>query len=311
MPPAATPRDWLFLICLGMIWGGSFMATKTATDGFAPLTIAGLRLTLAAVVIIAALRLGGERLPGWHSREERLFWLAAAAMAFLSNAMPFTLLSWGQKHIDSGLAGVFMASVPLFVLPLGHIFVPGERMTLRKIAGFMLGFAGVAVLIGPTVLLDVGGGPALALLAQAACLGAAAGYAAGSIVSKRAPQLGLVKFGAAALGIAAVMTLPLAFVLEDPFTARPAPEAILAVVYLGLMPTALATLMLLQVIRSAGPGFLSLVNYQVPVWAVIFGATFLGETPSPRLGLALVLILVGLGIAQGRLGLRRGGHARG
>ncbi|MEM6422313.1 MAG: EamA family transporter, partial [Pseudomonadota bacterium] len=84
-----------------------------------------------------------------------------------------------------------------------------------------------------------------------------------------------------------------------------------AVLYLGLGPTAIATVMLLAVIRSAGPGFLALVNYQVPLWAVVFGVSVLGETPSPRLGLALVIIVLGLAVAQGVLGLRRGGHARG
>ena len=307
----ATPRDWLFMMSLGMIWGASFMATRVVALELAPLTIAALRLVLAAAVIRLVLALWRERLPGLATREERLFWLAATGMAFFSNAMPFTALSWGQRFIDSGLAGVFMASVPLFVLPLGHLFVPGERMTARKVAGFLLGFAGVTVLFGPSLLLELGGGPAIALLAQAACLCAAFGYAAGSIVSKRAPQLGLLRFGAAALTIAAAMTLPLALVVEGVPRAMPSPGAVLSLLYLGLVPTALATVLLLSVIRSAGPGFLSLVNYLVPLWAVVFGVAVLGETPSPRLGLALVLILGGLALAQTRLGLRRGGHARG
>ena len=307
----ATPRDWALLIGLGMIWGASFMATKVATADFTPLTLAGLRLALAAAALATVLRLNGQWLPGLRDRRERLFWLAAAGMAFFSNALPFTALAWGQRHIDSGLAGVFMATVPLFVLPLGARFVPGERLTARKAAGFALGFAGVVVLIGPSALAGIGAGSPVALLAQGACLAAAFGYASGSIVSKRAPQLGLVRFGTAALIIAACMTLPLAFLLEAPLAARPGWDSVAALVYLGLVPTALATLMLLTVIGSAGPGFLSLVNYLVPLWAVAFGWALLGETPSPRLGLALVLILAGLALAQARLGLRRGGHARG
>ena len=307
----ATPRDWALLMGLGMIWGASFMATKVATDDFTPLTLSGLRLTLAAVTLWAVLRLSGQALPGLATRRERLFWLAAAGMAFFSNALPFTSLAWGQRHIDSALAGVFMATVPLFVLPLGARFVPGERLTARKAAGFVLGFAGVVVLIGPSALAGIGAGPPLALLAQGACLAAAFGYASGSIVSKRAPQMGLLRFGTAALIIAACMTLPMAFVLEDPLGARPGWREVAALTYLGLVPTALATLMLLTVIGSAGPGFLSGVNYLVPVWAVLFGWAVLGETPSPELGIALVLILGGLALAQARLGLRRGGHARG
>lgn len=308
---AAGARDWALLLALGMIWGASFMATKLATEAFAPFTIAAGRLALGAAAVFAAMRFSGGRLPGVAGPEERRFWIAAVGVAILSNAMPFAALSWGQRHIDSSLAGVFMASVPLYVLPLGHLFVPGETMSARKVIGFLLGFAGVLVLIGPTALTEIGGGPPIALLAQGACLLAAMGYASGSIVSKRAPQMGLLPFAAAALGLAALMTAPVAFALESPLAARPGTEALAALLYLGLVPTGLAMVMLLTVIRSAGPGFLSLVNYQVPVWAVVFGTTVMGETPSPRLGAALLLILAGLAVAQARLGVRRGGHARG
>ena len=141
-----------------------------------------------------------------------------------------------------------MTTVPFFVLPLGHLFVPGERMTARKTAGFALGFAGVAVLIGPAAMLELGSGDVLTLLAQVACLGVAVGYASGSIVSKRAPQLGLLRFAAASLLAAALMTMPLALAVEDPFGAAPGLPALGAVLYLGLVPTALATVMLLLVL---------------------------------------------------------------
>lgn len=307
----AKPRDWALLLSLGMIWGAAFMATKIAALEISPLTIAALRLIIASAILYTVLRLRGERLPGISGPRERLFWVMAAGMAFLSNALPFTSLAWAQRHIDSGLAGVFMTSVPLFVLPLGHFFVPGERLTFRKTLGFAFGFAGVGVLIGPSAFSGLGTGSGLMLMAQAACLAAAIGYASGSIVSKRAPQLGLLKFGTAALILAAAMTVPMAALLERPWEIAPSGAALLAVAYLSIAATALATIFLLEVIRSAGPSFMSLVNYQVPVWAVVFGTVFLGETPSPRLWVALVLILIGLGIAQGVLGIRRGGHARG
>lgn len=305
------PLDWVLLAALGMVWGAAFMATRVAVEDFGPLSVAGLRLALAAAAILAVLAARGERLPGLATREERGFWAAAVAVGFLSNAMPFSLLSWAQERIDSSLAGVLMTTVPFFVLPLGHLFVPDERMTARKTAGFALGFAGVAVLIGPAAVLELGSGDVLTLLAQIACLGVAVGYASGSIVSKRAPQLGLLRFATASLLAAALMTMPLALAVEDPFGTAPGLAPLAAVLYLGLAPTALATVMLLEVIRSAGPGFLALVNYQVPLWAVVFGTTVMGETPSPRLGIALVMIVAGLAVSQGMLGLRRGGHARG
>jgi drug/metabolite transporter (DMT)-like permease len=306
-----TPRDWLLLFGLGVIWGAAFMATKLATADFAPLTIAGLRLGVAAITLTTVMWLRGDRFPGVTTPRERKFWLAALAVGVLANVVPFTTLSWAQRHIDSGLAGVLMTTMPLIVLPLGHFFVPGEHITLRKLTGFLIGFAGVGVLIGPDAFNSLGTGGSLAILAQVSCFLAAFGYASGSIVAKLAPQLGLLRFGAASLVLAALISVPLALALENPFAAVPSLTGMAAVLYLGLLPTALATVMLLMVIGTAGPSFLSLVNYQVPLWAVVFGVTFLGETPSPRLGIALVMILFALTVAQSRLGLRRGGHVKG
>lgn len=304
----ATPRDWALLGGLGLIWGAAFMATKVATADFAPLSLAAGRLAAGALALGLVLRLTGGRLPGPGARA---FWLSALGVALLSNILPFTALAWGQRHVDSALAGVFMATVPLFVLPLAHFLVPGERMTLRRVTGFLMGFTGVLVLIGPAALAGLGEGQGLALLAQGACLLAAFGYASGGIVAKRAPPHGLLVFGTAALGLAAAIAVPLALWQEAPLTRLPTIEGAAALIYLGLLPTALAQVMLLAIIRSAGPGFLSLVNYQVPVWAVLFGALVRGEAPSPRLGLALALILAGLAVAQVRVGLRRGAQPRG
>lgn len=298
--PAAGLRDWLLLAALGIVWGAAFGATKLATRDFAPLSIAGLRLAIGAAALFAVLRLSGARLPGWGGPAERRFWGAALAVGFLANAMPFSLLGWAQRHIDSALAAVLMATVPLLVLLLGHFFVPGERITGRRVAGFVLGFAGVVTLIGPEALLSLGHGGSLALAAQLACLLVAFGYASGAIVARLAPPLGLLRFGTATLIFAALMTLPAALVLERPWSAPPSAAGLLSILYLGLLATAVATVMLLAVIASAGPGFLSLVNYQVPVWGVVFGTLFLGESPSPGLAAALAMILAGLALAQGR-----------
>jgi drug/metabolite transporter (DMT)-like permease len=306
-----TPRDWALLFFLGIIWGAAFMSTKLATADFGPITIAGGRIGVAAITLTIVMWLRGDRFPGIAAPRERNFWLAALAVGCLANVIPFTTLSWAQRHIDSGLAAVLMTTMPLMILPLGHLFVPGERITLRRLAGLLLGFTGVGVLIGPDAFLSIGSGSSVALVAQVSCFLTAFGYASGSIISKRAPQLGPLRFGAAALILATLITVPLALTLESPLAIAPSATGLAAVLYLGLVPTALATVMLLTLIGSAGPGFLSLVNYLVPLWAVVFGVVFLGETPSPRLGVALVLILLGLTVAQSRLGLRRGGHVKG
>lgn len=299
--PAARPdlTAWLLLAALGMIWGGSFATTGAAVATLPPLTVAAARLVLAAALLLPLCYWLADGLPSRRTETGKRIWLAALGAAFAANAAPFALLSWAQTHIPSGLAGVFMASLPLIVLPLAARFVPGERMTAAKLAGFTVGFVGVGVLIGGDVLSGLGGGGLVSLLAQFACLAAAAGYAVGSIITKLSPRTHPTSFGAATMLLAAPMATALAFAVEAPFAANWTPAASLAVIFLGVFPTALAMLMLYEVVRRAGPSFLSLVNYQVPLWALAFGVAFLGETPPAQTPWALALILAGVAISQG------------
>jgi drug/metabolite transporter (DMT)-like permease len=218
-------------------------------------------------------------------------------MGIFSNAAPFALLAWGETRVSSGFAGISMAVVPLLMLPLAHAFVPGERMTAAKVAGCAIGFVGVLLLIG----FDAGDGGDGAGLARLACVGASCCYAAGAIVTRLSPPGPYLAFAAGGLLVATVAILPLALAFEGWPSGLPA-EAVWGALYLGVLPTALATVMLVYVVQSAGPSFMSLVNYQVPVWAVILGLDFLGEALPPQFLGALALILGGLAVSQLRIG---------
>ncbi len=298
--PAATPMDWALITLLGVIWGASFMAVTLALETVGPIWVAAGRIGLAAVAILVVARVTGLGLPSPAAPSGARIWAHAAAMGVFSNAAPFLLLAWGQQHVASGFAGITMAVIPLFTLALAHFLVPGERMTVPRAAGFGMGLCGVVLLIGPGVLAAKG-----EAAARLACIAAAACYAIGSIVTRRCPPVALVQFSAAALLVAAVLALPVALAIDG--VPRPgAGVPGLALVYLGLGPTALATLILVRVIRSAGPAFLAQVNYQVPVWAVIFGVVLLGESLPPQFLGALGLILAGLAASRMRP-WRRGG----
>lgn len=295
--PTPGPMEWGGLVFLGMIWGASFMAVEIALESWPPLWIVAGRVSLAALFLLFISGRSGIGLPSLSDRIGRRVWLHAVAMGFFSNALPFSLLSWAQKHVTSGFAGITMAAVPLLILPLAHFLVPGEQLTLRKVLGFAIGFIGVGVLIGPGIF-DSAGSP-LEGIAQIACLGAAASYAVGSIITRLTPPTPLLAFSTAALLSASVMMLPLAW-LTAPLPELGNLAADAAVLYLALLPTAAATLILVRIIHRAGPAFLSLVNYQVPVWATIFGIVFLGEALPGRFIVALGLILLGLILGQGR-----------
>ncbi len=287
---------WTLLILLGMIWGGSFLAVAVALPGFGPVTIAAIRISMGAVLVTVISFAIGHGLPDWRTPIGRKTYAFALGMAMFSNAIPFSLLSWGQQHVSSGYAGITMAVVPLLVLPLAHFFVPGERLTFIKTVGFVIGFIGVVILIGPRSILESGGSD-VENVARLACIGASFCYAFGSLFTRLSPHGPLLAFSSAALIFATVFMIPFALIAEGiPHSAGTGPW--LAVLYLGIFPTALATAMLVYVVKTAGPSFLSLVNYMVPVWAVIFGLVFLSEQlPSQFIG-ALGLILLGLAVSQ-------------
>jgi len=290
-------NDWFSIFTLGLIWGASFMAVAIALRGFGPLWVAAGRISLGALTLYAILRLRGGHLPRLADANGARIWVHAVAMGLFSNALPFALLSWGQERVTSGFAGVSMAVVPLFVLPLAHLFVPGERLNWFKSVGFVLGFAGIVVLVGSGAFTSAGGN--MEAIARLAVLAATLCYALGTIVTRRCPPVSLVSLATAALLVATLTIVPVALMFEGvPRNLSPGP--VLALLYLGLIPTALATLLLVRVIRSAGPSFMVLTNYQVPVWAVIFGWSLLGEPLPPQLLIALGLILVGVAISQRR-----------
>ncbi len=289
-----SPAAWAALVFLGLIWGGAFLGIALALTGFGPFWVAAGRISLAAAILVSVALVAGAGLPPVGTARGRRIWLHCLGMAIFSNALPFTLLSWGQLHVSSAFAGISMAVVPLLVLPLAHVFVPGETMTPRRLAGFAVGFAGVVLLVGTG-----GGGSAEGpvALARLACVAASCCYAVGAIITRRSPAGPFLAFAAASLLIASVVILPLALAIEG-VPAAPPPVALAGVLYLGILPTALATVLLVYIIQSAGPSFMSLVNYQVPIWAVLIGMVVLGEAlPAQFIG-ALGLILAGLAISQ-------------
>lgn len=286
--PQPTRTDWLSILALGLIWGGTFMVISLALRGYGPVTVATARTTLGALAVLGLLRLTGRRLP-----RSAAVWRSAVPIGLLSTALPFFLLSWGQQSLPSAFAGLSMASVPLFVLPLAHLF-SDEPLSPRKALGFGLGFVGVLVLLGPQALGSGGG-----ILPQLACLGAALSYAIASILTRRCPPVDPIGLAAATLLVGAAVLVPTMLLVEGPpHWAGPLPG--IAIVFLGLVPTALAALLRVTVIRSAGSGFMTLTNYQVPLWSLAFGALVLNKSLPETFFTALMLIFVGLIISQTR-----------
>jgi drug/metabolite transporter (DMT)-like permease len=287
--------EWAMLIALSVLWGGSFLFVGLAVRELPPLTIVLARVAVAALALNLMLRLGGILLP----REGRI-WAAFFAMALLNNAIPFTLIAWGQSHIASGLASILNATTPLFTVVVAHFFTDDERMSARKLAGVVIGLAGVVVLIGEAALRSLG----LDVLAQLAILGAALSYAFGGVYGRRFKAMGLAPIATAAgmLSASTVMLLPAMLVVERPW-ALPGPSVttVAALLGLALLSTALAYVLYFRILARAGATNLLLVTFLIPVSAILFGATVLHESLEPRHFVGMALIGLGLAAIDGRL----------
>jgi drug/metabolite transporter (DMT)-like permease len=269
-----------------------------AVTGLPPTLVVGGRLGLGAAVLLALVLVLRRRLPGgWRP------WTFFVAIALLGNLLPFNLISWGQQHIDSALAGILMAVMPLITLTLAHFFIEGETLTPNRVLGFLAGFAGIVVLTGPSALSGLGRGD-MALLGQMAVLGGAVCYGLASIVSRLAPERDALVAAASVLLLGTLFMLPFSATVPGMVGLELHPQAVAAVALLGVFSTALATVMYFKLMRIAGPSFVSLINYLIPLWAVALGVILLGERPEPSDLLALVIILFGIALSQWR-GRRR------
>ncbi|MEM9476467.1 MAG: DMT family transporter [Pseudomonadota bacterium] len=284
--------NWLLILGLGIVWGTAFMSIALALNGFQPITVAALRTTLGGFALWTAGMAMGQPL----GAAPRGTWPTLTIIAITSAALPFLLLAWGLQHVPSAFAGVAMGAGPLLLLPLVYLFSPDEGIGPRRVAGVLLGFVGLATLIGPGAFAGVGD---FTTLGRLACVGAATCYAISSILTRRAPAIPPITFAAATLLISGAILLPIALSVEG-LPNHPPLSATLALIYLALFPTGLAALLRIRVIRTAGSVFMSLVSYMVPVWAVVFGLFLLGEDLPPQVFTALALILAGIGLSQWR-----------
>lgn len=289
-----TPRDWTLLLALVAMWGSSFMFNRIAVASLPPLTVVAGRVGVAAIVLVIIVHALGKRLPA-----PGIAWWPYALIAVIGNAVPFYLITWGQQVVESALAGILMAMMPLATIVLAHFLIAGEHLTRQRASGFAIGFFGIVLLMGPAALAGVGG-DVLRIVSQLAVLGGALCYALQSVLTRLIIKGDVLVSAATTLLIAAVIVVPVALWLDRPWTLAPSPSSVGAVIWLGVAPTALATILYFMLIRSAGPSFMSLVNYLSPGVAVMLGLLVLGETPQANAYLGLALILAGIAVSQWR-----------
>ncbi|HYN45631.1 MAG TPA: DMT family transporter, partial [Allosphingosinicella sp.] len=229
-----TGRDWAILLFLSVLWGGSFFFIEVALDTVQPLTLVLVRVAIGAAFLWVFLLARGERLampPGAA--------VAYLVLALLNNVVPFVLFAWAQEEIDGGLASILNATTPIWGVIVAHLATADEKATPARIAGVLLGFAGVAVMIGADILGDIGTGG----LAQLACVAATLCYALAGVYARRFRAMGVdpVAVSTGQLTAAAIVMLPLVLIFEPLWLAPPPSlEAWAALIALALFCTSFA-----------------------------------------------------------------------
>lgn len=296
-PPAMGLREWLLLLALSLLWGGSFFFAKIAVSEWPPLAVVLARVALAAGVLHLAVRAMGLSMA-----VGRRMWLAFFGMGLLNNLIPFGLIFWGQTQIGAGLAAILNATTPVFGVVVAHLFGTNERMTPVKFGGVLAGLAGVAILMGPDAVSGLGSN----LPPQLACLAAALSYGFAGLYGRRFRDLPPLVTATGQLSATTAMTLPLVLLFAPPWhLPTPSAAAMGALVGLAVLSTALAYVIFFQIMRRAGGNNAMLVTFLIPVSAILLGVGLLGEAMLPQHVLGMAAIFLGLALIDGRLFHRR------
>ena len=289
-----TPLEWAMLITLSIVWGGSFFFNGVAVRELPTFTVVVCRVTLAALILHAAVRITGVRIP-WQGR----VWAAFFGMGLLNNVVPFSLIVWGQAHIASGVASILNATTPLFTVVVAHFLTGDEKLSGARLFGVLVGLAGVAVMIGDDALRTLG----VDVTAQLACLAAALSYAFASVFGRRFRSLGMTPMATATGQVTAssLMLIPLMLAVDRPWT-LPAPslETVGALVGIAVLSTAFAYILYFRILATAGATNIVLVTFLVPVSAILLGVFVLDEVLFVEHFIGMALIGIGLAAIDGR-----------
>ena len=290
-----SPLEWLMLAILGGFWGGTFFFNAIALPELPPLVVILLRVAIATVILWGVVLMSGVSVP-----RGRDVWIALTVMAFANSALPFFLIAWGQLHIASGLAAILIASSPLYAVVAAHFMTQDEGLTLGKVTGVLAGIVGVVILIGPEFLSGIGTN----LLAQLSVIGAAVLYALSAIYARRFARQNVPPLIVATgqMTMATVLLLPVALIVDRPWTlSNPSLEAWGAVLGLAVLSTSVAYLIYFRILATAGAINILLVNFLVPVSALLLGIFVLGEHLALEQVIGMGFIVVGLLLIDGRI----------
>lgn len=287
--------EWLFLVILSVLWGASYFYNAVALRSFRPFTLVALRLTLAAPILHLVIRASRHRTP-----RDMKTWGAFFVMGLLNNALPFSLISWGQTSIPSGLASILIATTPLFTVVAAHFATKDEKINAGRLAGVGAGMAGVVLIIGPEAIRGLGSG----VIGSLAVVAAAASYALAGVYGRRFREMGTSPLVTAAgmITASAILMIPLVLIVDRPWNLPPPTgPAWAAIGASALLATVIPYILYFRILESAGATNVLLVTFLLPVTAILLGAVVLGEEIEAIHIAGFLLIGVGLAAIDGRI----------
>ena len=287
---------WLIFVALGLMWGSSYLFIKLAVDDFGTFTLVALRLAVGATLLWIVLRLAGQALP----RERRIYG-HLVVMAIVNIVIPFALITWAERSVDSSIAAILTSAVPLFAIVIAPLLLHDEPIRVNGIVGLAVGFFGIVVLTSrdlTTAGSDITG--------EIALLGAALSYAIGAVYARHTMR-GVPPMIPAVFQVTFAMLIAgtIAIVFEHPWDARPDAEAIFSIVWLGLLGSGLAYLAMFRLLASWGATRTTLVALEIPVVGIALGYLVRQEPVDGRLVVGTALVAAGVTLVNSRFGRRR------
>ena len=285
---------FLFLLIIALGRGAAFLFIKIGVQSIPILSLVFLRVSIAAALLLAFVFFNKYTFP-----KERNDWFLLILIGVVGNIIPFSLVGYAELTLDSGITGVLIALVPIFVFILGHIFTKDEKLNVNKSIGALIGFFGVILLSSPPISIN----PKLYFVAILAGIGAAFSYSAATIIAKKLGKIEPSVISASVLSIAAVILLPIALIVDFPLSTEITSISIASVIALAVISTAIPFVLMYRLIASKGASFFTLSNYLIPIVAVLLGIAVLDEHIRLAEMLGIAVILVGIALCSGKMHL--------
>tara|TARA_Y100000590_G_scaffold70637_1_gene77296 strand:- start:1165 stop:2073 length:909 start_codon:yes stop_codon:yes gene_type:complete len=286
-------NNFFLLIILSSIWGSAFLGIKIAVDSISPISVVSFRLIIGAIILLIYFKIKGNY---FNFNIKTYFYIFLCAL--FGNFIPFYLISWSELYIPSNLAGLLLSVAPIFAIVLSHIFTNDDKFNFLKLLGVIIGLIGAIFLIGYKDIFLVFSNDYKMVIPKIAVIIAALGYVISSIIAYNLKNINTVSITTITTIFAAIISIPFMLYYEINYFSVPTKNSIIAIIYLGIMPTAVAFLLRFYLINKAGPVFLSYVAYLIPIFSIFWGYLILKEIVLINQLIAIFFIFIGIYVGQ-------------